>query len=149
MKMMNLQCFCIFVYIWWLLKFLMVSFCGKLTNPYRHARTFQLYSQQNLASINNKNPKVLTKRTHEATTVPQAPSAIIGALVYQGMHSDLRSRPEESPHLPGALLPRWLKAVYRVCNGRPHLQLYRKGFTFTIYFNSTEKGLHSLFMIVF
>ena len=58
---------------------------------------------------------------------PQVHSAVIGALVYRGIPSDLRSRPEQSHHLPGALLLRWLQAVYRVSNGRPHLQLYRKG----------------------
>ena len=41
----------------------------------------------------------------------QASGAILGALVYRGIHSDLlRSRPEQSHHLPGALLPRWLQA---------------------------------------
>ena len=48
MKMMNLQYFWIFLYIWWLLKFLRVFFCGKLTKPCHHARTFQLVSQQSL-----------------------------------------------------------------------------------------------------
>ena len=45
-------------------------FCGKLTKPCRHARTLQLVSQQSLASINNKNLKILTKRPPVATTVP-------------------------------------------------------------------------------
>ena len=161
MKMMNLQYFCIFMYIWWLLKFVGVFFCGKLTKPCRHARTFQLVSQQSLASINNKNakfkkkrlpvattvpsrtqryhwgigisgytfgssmqdkiPKILTKRPPVATTVPQAPSVISGVLVYRGISSDLQSRPEQSHHLHGALLPQWLQAVYRVSNGRSHL----------------------------
>ena len=70
MKMMKLQCFCIFMYIWWLLKFLGVFFCGKLTKPCHHARTFQLVSQQSVASINKKKPKILTKRPPVATTVP-------------------------------------------------------------------------------
>ena len=55
---------------------------------------------------------------------PQAPSAIIEALVYRGIPLDLRARPEQSQHLSGALLPRWLQVVYRVSNGRPHRQLY-------------------------
>ena len=45
-------------------------FCGKLTKLCRHARTFQWVSQQSLASINNKNPTILTKRSYVATTVP-------------------------------------------------------------------------------
>ena len=66
---MNLQYFCTFMYIWWLLKF-WGFFCGKLTKPSRLARTFQLVSQQSLSSINNKNPKILTKRPPVATTFP-------------------------------------------------------------------------------
>ena len=68
MKMMNLQIFaflCIFNG-----PFLGVFFYGKLTKPCRHARTFQLVSQQNLTSINNKNLNILTKRPPVATTVP-------------------------------------------------------------------------------
>ena len=68
--MINLQYFCIFMYIWWLLTFLGCFFCGKLTKPCRHARTFQLVSQKSLESINNKNPKIFTKRPLVATTVP-------------------------------------------------------------------------------
>ena len=67
---MNLQYFCIFMYICWLLKFVGVFFCGKLTKACRHAKTFQLVSQQSLASINNKNPTILTKRPPVSTTVP-------------------------------------------------------------------------------
>ena len=47
--MINLQYFCIFMYILQLLKFLGVFFCGKLTKPCRNVRTFQLVSQQRLA----------------------------------------------------------------------------------------------------
>ena len=67
-NMMNLQYFSIFMYIWWLLKF--VGGCGKLTKSCRHARTFQLVSQRSLASINNKNSKILTKWPPGATTGP-------------------------------------------------------------------------------
>ena len=58
------------MYISWLLKFLGMFFCAKLTKPCPHARTFQLVSQQSLVSINNKNPKIVTKRPRVATTVP-------------------------------------------------------------------------------
>ena len=44
------------MYIWWLLKFLMVFFMESLPEC--------------LASINNKNPKILSKRPPVATTVP-------------------------------------------------------------------------------
>ena len=57
---------------------------------------------EKLANINNKNPKVLTERPLSS----QAHSAILGALVYQGIPSDLRSWHEQSHHLPGALLSR-------------------------------------------
>ena len=36
-------------------------FCGKLTKPCRHARTFQLVSQHSLASTNNKKPQNFNK----------------------------------------------------------------------------------------
>ena len=138
----------------------------KLTNPCRHDRTFQLVSQQSLASINNKNLNLITKRPPVATT---------GALVYRAYlrifdpgsskpttflktaafshHCPLRHPAPSLGHwytgvylrifYPGpsnpppswALLPRWPQAVYRVSNGRPHLQLYRR-------------RLHSLFIIV-
>ena len=45
-------------------------FYEKRTKPCHHARTFQLVSQQSLASMNNKNPNNLTKRPPVATTVP-------------------------------------------------------------------------------
>ena len=106
---------------------LWVFFCGKLTKPCRHARTFQLVSQQSVASINNKNHNILTKRPPVATNVPSGTQRHHWGLVYRGIPSDLRSRPEQSHHLPGALLSRWLQAVYRDSNRRPHLQLYRKG----------------------
>ena len=71
MKMMKLQYFCIFIYIFdGFLNFWGCFLCGKLTKPCRHARTFQLVSQQSLASINNKIPKMLTKRPPVATIVP-------------------------------------------------------------------------------
>ena len=44
--------------------------CGKLTKPCRHSKAFQLVSQQSLESVNNKNPKILTKRPPVANTVP-------------------------------------------------------------------------------
>ena len=43
------------MYIKLFLKLLVVFFCGKLTKPCRHARTFQLVSQQSLARIIDKN----------------------------------------------------------------------------------------------
>ena len=68
---------------------------------------------------------------------PQAPSAIIVALVYRSIPSDLRSRPEQSHHLPGALLPRWLQAVCRESNGASPPSSQQKG------------RFRSLFIIVF
>ena len=77
--------------------------------------------------LTTKTPKFLQNGRLLPPLSPQAPSAIIGVLVDRAIPSDLRSRLEQSHHLPRALLPLWLQAVYRVSNGRPHLQLYRKG----------------------
>ena len=93
----------------------------------RRARTFQLVSQQSLASINNKNPQNFNKRPPVATTIPSGTQRHHWGIGIPGIPSDLRSRPEQSHHFPGALLPRWLQVVYRVSNGHPHLQLYRNG----------------------
>ena len=134
--MMNLQYFGIFMYIWWLLKFCGVSFCGNFTKPCRHARTFQLVSQKSLASINNKNPTIFTKRPLVATTVPSGTQRHHWGIGIPGIPSDLRSRPEQSHHLPGALLPQWLQAV---CS----LQWASQPSTLQ------KMRLHLLFMIVF
>ena len=96
MKMMNLQYICIFMYIWWLLVGGVLLW--KAYQTCRHARTFQLVSQQSLASINNKNPTILTKRPPVVTTVPLGTQRHHWALVYRGIPSDLRSRPEQSHH---------------------------------------------------
>ena len=79
--------------------------CGKLTKPCCHARTFQLVSQQSLTSIITKKAKILIKQLPVANTVPSGMNTIFGALVYRDIPSDLWSRPEQSHHLPGSLLP--------------------------------------------
>ena len=126
MKMMNLQYFCIFMYIWWLLKFLWVFFLcvESLPNPVAMPELSNSSASKAWQVLTKKN-KIVTNQPPVATTVPSG--AILRALIYRGIPSDLRSRPEQSHHLPGALLPRWLQAVYRVSNGRLHLKLYRKG----------------------
>ena len=90
-----------------------------LPNKCSHARTFQLVCHQSLASIINKIPKQFYKTadcsSHSLSPLAWTPSL----LVYRGIPSDLRSRPEQSHHLPGSLLPWWLKAVYRVSNRHP------------------------------
>ena len=50
----------------WRLKFLRVFFCGNLPNPVVMP---ELYKGQP-AKLDNKNPKILTKRPPVATTVP-------------------------------------------------------------------------------
>ena len=115
------------MFIWWLLNFFGVFFCWKLTKPCRQARTFHLMSQQSLASINNKNSNILTKRPPVAITVTSDTHRHHWELVFSGIPSDLRSMPDQSHHLRGALLRRWLQAVYRVSNGCPNLQLRRNG----------------------
>ena len=124
--MMNLQYFCIFMYISWLLKFVGV-FCGKLTKPCRHARTFQLVSQQSLASINNKNQIFLTKRPPVATTVPSGTQRHHWEHWYTGVYHRIF---DPGPSNPTTFLGLCFPGDYRqsiVSNGRPHLQLYRKG----------------------
>ena len=64
---MKLQNFCILCVFDGFLNFWECFFCGKHTKPCCHARTFQLVSQQSLASINNKNLKIApsgTQRHH-------------------------------------------------------------------------------------
>ena len=120
---MDLQYFCIFMYIWLLLKFVWVFFVESLPN------------------MKNKNSQILTKRSPVAITVPSGTQrhhwGIGIPALYRGIHSDLRSRPEQSHHLPGALLSQWVQAVYRVSNGRSPPSILQK------------RRLHSLFMIVF
>ena len=117
MKMMNLQYFaflCIFdgfLNFWW-------CFLWKAYQTLSPCQNFPLVSQQSVASINNKNPTILTKRLPVATTVPSGTQRHHWALVYWGIPLNLRSRPQQSHHLPGALLSRWLQVVYRVSNGR-------------------------------
>ena len=126
--MMKLQYFCIFVFIWWLLKFLVVFFCGKLTKPCCHARTFKLVSQQSLTSIIfNKSAACIHHHC------PLWHKHVTGALVYRGIPSDLRTRPEIH-HLPGALLPSWwLQAVYSLPKGDPTFNYTEKALELTIY----------------
>ena len=136
MKMMNLHNFCIFMYIWWLLKLLGVFFCGKLTKFCRFARTVQLVSQRSLASINNKNPTILTKRLPVVTTVPSGTQHHhygIGILGYT-FGSSIQARAIPSPSWGSAF--RLLQAAYRVAMGVPPSTLQKR-------------RLHSLFMIVF
>ena len=83
---MNLQYFSIVMYILWLLKF------------------FGCFFVESLPSINNKNPNILTKRPPVATTVSSGTQRHHWALVYRGIPSDLRSRPEQSHH--------WYAGVY-------------------------------------
>ena len=96
LTMMNLQYFCIFMYIWWLLKFLgcyfVTIFChfylylmaslifgdvflwkaifAFLCNGFLNFWGCFLWKAYSLASINDKNPNILTKRPPVATTVP-------------------------------------------------------------------------------
>ena len=77
------------MYIWWVLNFSVVVFQGKLAKPCCNARTFQ----------------VVSKRPPIASTVLSSTNTVIGAFVYRGIPSDLRSRPEQSHQLPGACPP--------------------------------------------
>ena len=154
-KMTNLQYFSIFMYIWWLLTFLEFFYVESLPNPvampelsiWSASKAWQVLTtktkkfQQKVACgflnfwwrffvkslPNNKHPKISTKRPPVSTTFPSGTQRHHWGIGIPGIPSDLRSRPEQSHFLLGALLLRWLHTVYRVTNGRPHLQLYRKG----------------------
>ena len=58
-----------------------------------------------LASIINEHHTILTKRLHVATAVPSGTQRHHWALMYRGIPSDLKYSPQQSQHLPGALLP--------------------------------------------
>ena len=129
--------FCNFMYIWWLLKCLEVFFCGKLTKPCRLARTFQLVSQQSLASINNKISTLLTKRLPVVTTVPSGTQrhhwgiGILGVylrILYPGL-----SNPTT---FLGSAFPATTSSLYSLQWAFPPSTLQKR-------------RLHSLFMIVF
>ena len=84
-----------------------ISVCLWKALSFRHARIVQLVSQQILTSNINKQHKMLSKRPPIPTTVPSGTNTITGAWAYRGIHSDVRSRSEQSHHLPGALHPSW------------------------------------------
>ena len=110
-------------------------FCGKLTKQCRYSRTFQLVIQQ--STFNKKYKKNII-----ATTVLFSTNIVIGALVYQGISSDLRSRLEQSHHIPGTLLARCSSGSLQSLHGRSYLQLYRKGAKIhylCLYFEIIEK----------
>ena len=110
------------MYIWYLLKFWEAPFCRKLTKPCRHSRTVQLVSQQSLASINNKNLKIL-KQLPVATIVPS------GTLHHRwGIDSDLwfgLAGSFGSLIQARAILPPFWGSAHPVTTDSPYLQLYR------------------------
>ena len=140
-KMVKSQYFCIVMHIWLFLNLLVVfCVCWKLTKRH-HARNGKLVIQQRLASIFNKNPKILTKRPPVANS---GTNTVIGAFAYWGIPSYLWSRPEQFHHLPESLLPWWLQVADRVSKWRPHLQLYWKStyfHYFWLYFQLMAKNV--------
>ena len=118
------------MYIWWFLKLLVFFF------------TYHAYQ------VLSTKIQILIKQPTLAITVHSGTKTIIGALVYLDIPSNLRPRSEQSHHLPGALLPRWVtQATNRVSNERPHLQLYKKcvlGSPFTITFSDYGKKVSYL-----
>ena len=128
---MNLQYLCIFMYIWWLLKLLGVFFCGNLTKPCRHARTFQLVSQQSLARINNKNPDKTAACSHHCPLRHPAPS--LGHW-YTGVYLRIF---DPGPSIPTTFLGLCSPGDYRQSiespMGVPTFNSTEKSLTFTIY----------------
>ena len=130
---MNLQYFCIFMYISWLLKLLGVFFVESLPNPV-------VMPELSNWSASNAWPVWTTKTIQfqqigrlQPPLSPQAPSAILGALVYRGIPSDLRSRPEQSHHLPGLCSPDDYRQSIESSMGVPTFNSTEKALTFTIY----------------
>ena len=115
------------IYVWRFHWFLWCFLCWKLTKPCHSVGIAKMVSQQKRVKHFQQTPQHFNKRLSIATEVPSAPSAIIGALMYSGIPSYHRSRPEQLHHHILTQLTRWLLRVYRVSNGRPLLQLFRKG----------------------
>ena len=109
MKMMKLRYFCIFMYIWWLLKFLGVFF---------------------VCVINNKTHTILTKRPPVATTVP---SGIIGALVYRVYLRIFDSGPSNPTTFLGLCSPGDYRQSIESSMGVPTFNSTEKSLAFTIY----------------
>ena len=98
--------FYICMYILWFLKFWMF-FYRALIKTCRYATTAHLISQQCLASISNKSHTFVKKTAscrHHCSLWHEHHHWGIGIPGYM-VPSDLRSRPEQSHHLPVALLP--------------------------------------------
>ena len=89
-----------------------------------------------LASINNKNPTILTKRPPVAITVPSGTQRHPWALVYRGIPSDLRSRPSNSTTFLGLCSPGDYRQSIESPMGVPPSTLQKR-------------RSHSLFMIIF
>ena len=117
----------IYVYIDGFLNFWGCFFLWKAYQTLSRARTFQLVSQQSLASINNKNFNILTRRPTVATTFPPGTKRHHWGIGIPGFAfgSSIKARAIPPPFL-GSALP-WLQAVCRVSIGRHQHQLYRKG----------------------
>ena len=110
-----------------LLKFLVMFFCENLSKPCRHATTFQMVSQQSLASIMNKKPQNSNKMAACSHHCPLWHEHRLGALVYHGIPSD-QARAILPPSW--ALLPDDNRQPIEFLIGVPN-------------FNSTEKVLIS------
>ena len=110
-----------------------VCFCEQLTKPCRHARTFQLISQQSLARINNKNPTILTKRPPVATTVPSGTQRHHWALVYRIYIRIFDPGPSNPTIFLGLCSPGDYKQSIESPMGVPIFNSTEKSFTFTIY----------------
>ena len=104
-----------------------------LTKSCRHARSFYLVSQRSLASIINKNSTILTKQLHVATTVASGTQRHHCGIGTSGIPSDLRFMPEQSHHLPRALLAGDYRRFIESLFGVPTLNSTEKALKFIIY----------------
>ena len=93
------------MYICWFLKFLVVFFVESLQNLAAMPELFNWSTSKAWQVLSTKHQNC-NKQLPVAIIVPADMNTVIGILVYGDIPSDLRSRPEQSHHLPGALLPR-------------------------------------------
>ena len=139
MKLMKLQYFCIFMYIWWLLKFLVVVFFKSLPNcaampelsKWSISKAWQVLWAKNPQSFNNT-----AASSHYCTLWDEHRHwaliwtiCLCGKLIKPSLghwYSEVLSNPQPSWGLASTLTSDYRQSI--VCNGRPHLQLHRQVF---------------------
>ena len=137
LKLMKLQYFCVFMYITCWVCFVFVKSLSKLTKPYCHARTFSTGQPAKRGKYYQQKPNIFTKLPPiEPPLSPLARTPSLGHW-YIGYTFGFTIPARTIP--PGLLPP-------------PLLRDYKQSIEFPMGVptcNCTEKGLFSLFMIIF